>query len=71
MQTIPDCVLANTALSKLGGRVTVMPVTLSKGLEFDAVIIPYADRLEENRRIAYMMTTRALHELHLIKEKKD
>lgn len=68
---IPDCVLANTALSKLGGRVTVMPVTLSKGLEFDAVIIPYADRLEENRRIAYMMTTRALHELHLIKEKKD
>ncbi len=68
---IPDCILANTALSKLGGRVTVMPVTLSKGLEFDAVIIPYADKLEDNRRVAYMMTTRALHELHLLYEKKD
>lgn len=68
---IPDCILANTAHSKLGGRVTVMPVTLSKGLEFDAVIIPFADTLEKNRRVAYMMTTRALHELHLLYEKKD
>lgn len=68
---IPDCILANTAHSKLGGRVTVMPVTLSKGLEFDAVVIPFADTLEENRRVAYMMTTRALHELHLLYKKKD
>lgn len=68
---IPDCVLANTAHSKLGGRVIVMPVTLSKGLEFDAVVIPFADAMKENRRVAYMMTTRALHELHLLYEKRD
>lgn len=68
---LPDCALANTALSKLGGKVTVMPVTLSKGLEFDCVILPEAERLEENKRVAYMMTTRALHELHLLYEKRD
>lgn len=63
---LPDCTLSNTARSRLGDRITVMPVTLSKGLEFDAVIIPQADKLKDNNRVAYMMTTRALHELHLI-----
>ena len=63
---LPDCELVNTAYSRMGSKVIVMPVTLSKGLEFDAVVIPHADELEQNRRVAYMMTTRALHELHLL-----
>ncbi|MBE6812396.1 MAG: hypothetical protein E7523_05890 [Ruminococcaceae bacterium] len=65
---LPDCELVNTAYARMSSKVIIMPVTLSKGLEFDAVIIPHAEDLEKNRRVAYMMTTRALHELHLLYE---
>ena len=68
---LPDCELVNTAYSRMSSKVIVMPVTLSKGLEFDAVIIPHADELEKNRRVAYMMTTRALHELHLLYKEEN
>ncbi|MBR2412963.1 MAG: UvrD-helicase domain-containing protein [Clostridia bacterium] len=68
---LPDCELVNTAYSRMSSKVIVMPVTLSKGLEFDAVIIPHAEDLEKNRRVAYMMTTRALHELHLLYKEEN
>jgi len=46
----------------------VMPIAYAKGLEFDAVIVPRYDRLSaaENKRILYLMCTRALHLLYLI-----
>ncbi len=68
---LPDCELVNTAYSRMSSKFIIMPVTLSKGLEFDAVIIPHAEDLEKNRRVAYMMTTRALHELHLLYKEEN
>ena len=50
------------------GSVLCMPVTLTKGLEFDAVILPEADDLLRDPRLAYLASTRALHQLHLIKK---
>lgn len=51
--------------------VMVLPVTLTKGLEFDAVILwkPDEDHYGKNAREAkllYVAITRALHELHLL-----
>lgn len=47
----------------------VIPSFLSKGLEFDAVLIYNADQtsyyLEEERKLFYTICTRALHRLHL------
>ena len=63
---IPDCAAVTDAETACAARVLCMPVALTKGLEFDAVIIPSFNEAEKNRRVAYMMTTRALHELHLI-----
>lgn len=51
----------------------IIPSYLSKGLEFDAVIIPDAGEesysSEEEGRILYTVCTRALHELHLYYKK--
>ncbi len=48
---------------------TVLPSYVSKGLEFDAVIIIDADEQNyggtDNRNLLYTLTTRALHDLHL------
>ena len=51
--------------------VMVLPVTLTKGLEFDVVILWKPDRIHyaENTREAkllYVAITRALHELYMI-----
>ncbi len=50
----------------------VMPVILSKGLEFDNVIVSNASQKEfntsEDRRILYLMCTRALHQLYIVAE---
>lgn len=47
----------------------LLPVYLSKGLEFDAVLIPDADethyRTEDDARLLYIASTRALHRLVL------
>ncbi|HBM80514.1 MAG TPA: helicase, partial [Clostridiaceae bacterium] len=47
--------------------VVAIPSYLSKGLEFDAVIVPDAEsyRGENERRLFYTVCTRALHELHM------
>lgn len=55
--------------------VMVLPVTLTKGLEFDAVILwkPDSEHYGENAREAkllYVAITRALHELHMILDKE-
>ncbi len=58
------------ALESGGGELTgafVIPVFLSKGLEFDAVLILDADdahyRTEDDRKLLYICSTRALHRL--------
>ncbi len=54
--------------------IMVVPLIFTKGLEFDNVIIADADKLcenlEENRRILYLMVTRALHRLFVIFKEK-
>ncbi|MBR0509930.1 MAG: AAA family ATPase [Clostridia bacterium] len=67
---LPHCAAVTDEGTAIGARVLCMPVALTKGLEFDAVIIPAFEKAEKNSRVAYMMTTRALHELHLIRGKK-
>ena len=59
--------IESSAKSASAARVLCMPAALTKGLEFDAVIVPDFDEAEKNSRLAYLMTTRALHELHLIR----
>ena len=63
---LPDCVAVTAPTEPLRGRVVCLPAALAKGLEFDAVILPDFREAEKNARVAYLMTTRALHELHLI-----
>ena len=63
---LPDCAAVTDVKSAPSARVVCMPVALTKGLEFDAVIVPSFDEVKKNSRVAYMMTTRALHELYLI-----
>lgn len=51
------------------GGVTVAPVYLSKGLEFDAVLIPDADETNypaADAKLLYVGCTRALHRLKLL-----
>ncbi|MBE0343531.1 DNA helicase UvrD, partial [Paenibacillus sp. 28ISP30-2] len=55
------------------GGLSVLPVYLSKGLEFDAVIVADADRehfgeLAWDAKLLYVGCTRALHELWLLHE---
>ena len=64
---VPGCAAVTDAATACAARVLCMPVALTKGLEFDAVIVPDFDEAEQDSRVAYMMTTRALHELHLIR----
>ncbi len=50
--------------------ITVLPSYISKGLEFDAVIIADADcavyNAEEDHKLFYTLATRPLHELHFV-----
>lgn len=63
---IPGCTVLTSDKKTLTGSVFCMPAALTKGLEFDAVILPAAEDLAADPRLAYLTTTRALHELHLI-----
>lgn len=62
-------------VSKWLADVTVLPIRLTKGLEFDVVIL-WNPNLEEelseqsSAKLWYVAVTRALHELHLLKEKQ-
>ena len=63
---LPGCAAVTDAKTSPSARVLCMPVALTKGMEYDAVIIPSFGEVAKNSRVAYMMTTRALHELYLI-----
>ena len=63
---LPGCAAVTDAKTVPSARVLCMPVALTKGMEFDAVILPDFGEVQKNSRVAYMMTTRALHELYLI-----
>ena len=63
---IPGCVALTDETKSVHGRVLCMPAFLSKGLEFDSVIIPYAENYDGNDRLMYLFSTRALHELNIL-----
>lgn len=58
-------------LKDLAEGITVLPLALTKGLEFDAVVLynpsrnRYADS-DRDAKLLYVAVTRALHELHLV-----
>ena len=57
--------------SEFHNGVMVLPVTLTKGLEFDAVVLWKPDRehyenTPKDAKLLYVAITRALHELHMI-----
>ena len=65
--------IRNGSISDLQG-VFIMPVYMSKGLEFDAVVICDADSRnyhdEDDKNLLYVACTRALHRLSLFCEKE-
>lgn len=65
--------IRNESISELQG-VFIIPVYMSKGLEFDAVLICDADRQnyfdEDDRNLLYVACTRALHKLSLFCKKE-
>jgi DNA helicase-2/ATP-dependent DNA helicase PcrA len=84
-RTEPECVELARALADLGldpelitpkqssykGGLSVMPAYLTKGLEFDAVIVAGADQgayglTPRDAKLLYVACTRALHELVLL-----
>lgn len=61
--------LINGELRQYQGGISVLPVYLSKGLEFDAVIVTDVDSdhyAPEDAKLLYVGCTRALHELWLL-----
>ena len=67
----PDLHLIDGSKQTYQGGLSILPVYLSKGLEFDAVIVADADRnhyAEKNwdAKLMYVGCTRALHELWLL-----
>lgn len=72
-QSIPNLNLIINDDSHYSRGVSIMPSYISKGLEFDAVIIPDGDNSyskESERNLLYTVCTRALHELHIFTEKE-
>ena len=63
---LPDCGAALSEEDRIRSRVVVMPLALTKGLEFDSVILPQAESWENDPSAGYLATTRALHRLHLL-----
>ncbi len=63
---VPESVAITDETKSMHGRVLCMPAFLSKGLEFDCVIIPEAQKYADNDRLMYLFTTRALHELNIL-----
>ncbi|MBR5428794.1 MAG: AAA family ATPase [Clostridia bacterium] len=63
---LPDCGAVLSEDETIRGRITVMPLALTKGLEFDTVILPDAEDLERDPAAAYLASTRALHRLYLL-----
>jgi len=66
----PEAVLLTAKSEKFDNRLVVTTAYLAKGLEFDCVILPGADRTnyknEIDRQMLYIGVTRALHRLALL-----
>lgn len=68
-----DARLISEGQTRYGGGVSVVPVYLAKGLEFDAVLIADADVAHyaanpQDAKLLYVACTRALHRLTLLHE---
>ncbi|MCL1917895.1 MAG: AAA family ATPase [Peptococcaceae bacterium] len=65
---IPMRLICTDVAEALEG-VSVMPLSMAKGLEFDAVLVCHVDNIrytsEDDRRLLYIACTRALHRLSL------
>jgi DNA helicase-2/ATP-dependent DNA helicase PcrA len=61
-------IIKNESTAELQG-VFIIPVYMSKGLEFDAVLICDTDSInyhsEDDKKLLYIASTRALHRLNL------
>ncbi len=66
----PDAVPVLTEKKALSGSVLLMPAFLCKGLEFDCVLIPVDPASPPDDRLMYLFVTRALHEVHIIRENR-
>lgn len=64
----PEVVPVLSEQKTLTGGVLLMPAALAKGLEFDCVLIPVSAEDPPADHEMYLMTTRALHELHILRE---
>ncbi len=65
---IPSIRLCDNKSCEMGNAPVVMPLSLTKGLEFDSVIIADKDgsfTKEGNERYLYLASTRALHKLNI------
>ena len=64
------CVLLDKTNTLIETGVIVTTSAMSKGLEFDEVIIPFADsesyKTLADKKVLYISSTRALHELHVL-----
>ena len=67
IKALPDIGLIDSETAGETTGVFVIPLQLSKGLEFDAVLVLDADRYQaaDDRRLLYVACTRALHRLNL------
>ncbi len=63
---LPDCGALLSEEDPIRSRVVVTPLALTKGLEFDSVILPRAESLTSDPSAGYLAATRALHRLHLL-----
>ena len=65
---MPDLRLCDNKSCEIGKAPVVMPLSLTKGLEFDGVIVVDNDGSftgEDNKRYLYLASTRALHKLNI------
>ena len=66
-----DIKLISENLDKYTGGTIIIPSYLSKGLEFDSVIISYSNKYSENildTKLLYVACTRAMHTLDIISQ---
>lgn len=66
-----DATVLLDSADEYAGGIVILPAYLSKGIEFDAVVVTdasagiYGDNVSD-RKLLYVACTRALHELHVI-----
>jgi len=66
---VSDLQLIDSENRAITEKALVMPAALTKGLEFDRVIVPVNTNAPVSDRIMYLSSTRALHELYVLNYK--